>query len=197
MVASVLLCLRLLVLWLGMLLRVLLLILLKLLRHLHLIELRAHQLCLICLLIGYSLLLLLLLVLLDVLLRMRVRLQLGKLLRGKAAVSKVSLLSGDHCLLSLMEQQLLLLWRQAHSTSAHLRCGHHALIHHRSLRNSRVAWAAVAHSRGRISHNRSRMRHRRRSLGHLRCSMPALSSLLASGRGHRMAYDARVSVLQS
>ena len=77
-----------------------------------------------------------LLVLLDVLLSVRVRLQMGKLLRGKSAVSKVSLLSGDHRLLSLMQQQLLLLWRQAHSTTAHLRCGHHTLVYHRGLRDT-------------------------------------------------------------
>ena len=98
-----------------------------------------------------------LLVLLDVLLCMCVGLQLGKLLRGESAVPKVSLLGSDHRLLSLMQQQLLLLWRQAHSTTAHLRRGHHALVHYRSLRDSRVAWAAVAHPRCRIAHNRSRM----------------------------------------
>ena len=60
LVTSVLLCLDLLVLWLWVL-RVLLLLIL---RHLHLSELRAHQLCLVCMLIRYPLLLLLVLLLL-------------------------------------------------------------------------------------------------------------------------------------
>lgn len=91
----------------------LLLVLLLMLRHLHLRKLRAHQLRLVCLLVSDPLLLLMLLVLLlllqqmllvllDVLVGMRVGLQLRNLLWRKSIVTKVSLLSCEHRLLSLL-----------------------------------------------------------------------------------------------
>ena len=159
---------------------------LLLLRHLHLREPCPHKLLLVNLRIRYLLLLLLVVLLLslqhlllmrlNVLLRVRVGLELSKLLRRELPMPEVPLLCKH--LLSLMQQHLLLLRRKAHAT-CHLWSTHHSLAHHRRRCHCRAAGTGVTHSLCRcyVAHDWCSMGHSRCPLSHLRGPMSTLSLL--------------------